>query len=87
MRTTLDIDDPILREIKKLQKAERKSLGRIVSDLLARALRQDQNPKHDSRQFRWISKSMGPRIDVSDKEALYAALEHEALPKKRGRKL
>ena len=36
MRTTLDIDGPILRELKKLQIKEGKSLGRLVSDLLAR---------------------------------------------------
>ena len=37
MRTTLDIDDPVLRELKELQTREGKSLGRLVSDLLARA--------------------------------------------------
>jgi hypothetical protein len=33
MRTTLDIDDPVLKEIKRLQRREGKSLGRLVSDL------------------------------------------------------
>ena len=28
MRTTLDIDDPVLRELKRLQAKEGKSLGR-----------------------------------------------------------
>jgi len=30
-RTTVDIDDPILRELKELQRRERKSLGRLIS--------------------------------------------------------
>jgi hypothetical protein len=38
MRTTLDIDDPILRDLKRLQQREGKSLGRLVSDLLAQSL-------------------------------------------------
>ena len=38
MRTTIDIDDPILKDLKRLQKREGKSLGRLVSDLLAQAL-------------------------------------------------
>jgi predicted nucleic acid-binding protein len=33
-RTTLDIDNPILEEIKRLRDKEKKSMGRIVSDLL-----------------------------------------------------
>ena len=41
MRTTLDIDDPVLRELKRRQAREGKSLGRLVSDLLARALEED----------------------------------------------
>ena len=44
MRTTLDIDDPVLRELKRLQTKEGKSLGRLVSDLLARALKEDAAP-------------------------------------------
>ena len=38
MRTTLDIDGPVLHELKQRQTKEGKSLGRLVSDLLARAL-------------------------------------------------
>ena len=34
-RTTLNIDEPILQELKRLQKEEKKSLGGLVSDLLA----------------------------------------------------
>ena len=37
-RTTPDIDTPILRDLKKIQKSENKSLGRVVSELLAEAI-------------------------------------------------
>jgi hypothetical protein len=38
MRTTLDIDDPILKQLKDFQARDGRSLGRLVSDLLAQAL-------------------------------------------------
>jgi hypothetical protein len=37
MRTTLDIDDPILREVKALHEREGRSMGTVVSELLAAA--------------------------------------------------
>jgi hypothetical protein len=38
MRTTIDIDDPILREVKAIHEREGRSIGSIVSELLAEAL-------------------------------------------------
>ena len=38
MRTTINIDGPILKELKTLQAKEKKPMGRMVSDLLAKAL-------------------------------------------------
>ena len=74
MRTTVDIDAPILRELKVLQAREGKSLGRLVSDLLARALKHDAAcdpvPTRD-----WFAKPMRARVDLLDKEALHRALD------------
>jgi hypothetical protein len=74
MRTTLDIDDPILREVKALHEREGRSMGALVSELLAEALAR----RHSSRarpSFRWTSRDMKPLLDLSDKEAVYAALD------------
>jgi hypothetical protein len=38
MRTTIDIDDPILCEVKAIQEREGRSIGAIVSELPAEAL-------------------------------------------------
>ena len=38
MRTTLDLDAPVLNGLKRLQQREGQSLGRLASDLLATAL-------------------------------------------------
>jgi hypothetical protein len=79
MRTTLDIDDPILRDLKRLQKREGKSLGRLVSDLLAMALGQMKSRKAPVREFKWISLPMGARVNLADPEAVISVME-EARP-------
>lgn len=76
-RTTLDIDAPILRDLKRLQKREGKSLGRLVSDLLARALHHRDVRQPGSSSFRWISRSMRAQVDLADKDALYEAFDRE----------
>ena len=74
MRTTLDIDDPILREVKAIHEREGRSIGAVVSELLAEALAR-RRPARARPSFRWTSRSMKPRIDPADKEAVYAALD------------
>ena len=39
-RTTIDIADPILADLKRLQTREDKTLGELVTELLAEALAQ-----------------------------------------------
>ena len=77
MRTTVDLDAPVLRELKRLQRIERKSLGRLVSDLLVLAL-SARTARTSRRAFRWISRPMGARVDLRDKEAVYALLDRDA---------
>jgi hypothetical protein len=38
MRTTLDIDDDVLRAAKELARREKKTAGRIISELVRKAL-------------------------------------------------
>lgn len=85
MRTTVDIDDPILKDLKKIQQKEGKSLGRLISDLLARAIREPKSPKASAKPGRWISKAMDARINLADREALYAAMEQETHQSERAR--
>ena len=74
-RTTIDIAAPILKEIKALQREDGRPLGQIVSQLLAEAL--SRRPAQKPREFRWISKSMRPLVDLADKDALHAALDRD----------
>lgn len=75
-RTTVDIAAPLLKEIKAIQRREGRSLGQIVSQLLAEALsRRSAEPA--PRELRWTSKPMRALVDLDDKEALHAALDRE----------
>lgn len=75
-RTTVDIDGPVLRELKALQKMEKVSLGKIISRLLAQALSR-RKAEEPARKFKWVSRPMGELVDLTDKEAVYAALDRE----------
>lgn len=75
MRTTIDIDDPLLKELKRLQRRERKSLGRLVSDLLAQSLAKPLDEKRRKVEFHWIAKPMGARVDLADRDALLDAMD------------
>jgi hypothetical protein len=74
MRTTLDLDEPILKELKARKAAEGKSLGRLVSDLLADSLGRNR-PRQRKALPRWVSRPMSARVDLDDKDAVYSALD------------
>jgi hypothetical protein len=77
MRTTIDIDDPILREVKAIHEKEGRSIGAIVSELLAEALA-GRRPSRAKPPFRWTSKPMKALVDLADKEAVYAVLDSDS---------
>jgi hypothetical protein len=70
-RTTVDIEAPILEEVRALQKQERRSMGSIISQLLAEALSHRATGR-EAPSFEWQSQPMRPLIDLADKEAVYA---------------
>jgi hypothetical protein len=74
-RTTIDIDAPLLRELKKLREKEGRSLGQIVSQLLAEALARRKSARV-SPNLQWVSRPMHALVPLSDKEAVYGILDH-----------
>ena len=80
MRTTVDIDTPLLQDLKRLQKSEGKTLSQVVNEVLSAALRQRVRPPK-KKGLKWPSKAMGQRIDIDDREALWAVLSAEEAPK------
>lgn len=76
-RTTLNIDAPILMELREIQRVEHKPLGQLVSELLSEALAFRHRKAPAPVEFRWISKPMKARVDLSDKDAVYAVLDQD----------
>ena len=75
MRTTIDIDDPILREVKSMHEREGRSMGAIISELLADALARRRASTRMRPSFRWSSRPMRALVDLADKDAVHAALD------------
>lgn len=70
-RTTIDLDAAILRELERRKRREGKTLGRLVSELLASALAREDEPP---TTLSWSTSPMGARVDLDDKEAVRRAL-------------
>jgi hypothetical protein len=73
-RTTVDLDAAVLRDLKRLQKREKKPLGQLISELVASALAREAAGEAPGRHFVWATQRMGARVDLEDKEAVRAAL-------------
>jgi hypothetical protein len=72
-RTTLDLDPSVLRELRRRGRRERKSMGRVASELLARALAEERDPQ---ATFEWRAGDLGrPLVDLEDKAAVQAILD------------
>lgn len=74
-RTTLDIDAAVLRRLKERKRREGKTLGQLVSELLAGALREEETTA--PRKLDWTSRRMRARVDLDDKEAVRRALDEQ----------
>ncbi|MFO7984360.1 MAG: hypothetical protein R6U38_00730 [Desulfatiglandaceae bacterium] len=72
-----------MKELKAIQQKEGKPLGRLISDLLARVLGEKPSIPPSEKPSQWISKAMGVRVDLVDREALYAAMDRETRSSKK----
>ncbi len=63
----------MLRQLNERKRRAGKTLGRLVSELLASALRDDAGraPRH----LAWTAKPMQARVDLEDKEAVRRVLD------------
>lgn len=81
MRTTVDIADPVLEDVRRLQERQGGTLGAVVTELLAEglAVRKRRNRDEARPQLAWTAKDLGARVDLRDKEALWRVLDEETL--------
>lgn len=74
MRTTLDLDDSVLRQLKERQLLEKKSLGQLASELLAMALGQTEE-RAGASPLSWNVQPMMARVDLEDRDAVHRILD------------
>jgi hypothetical protein len=75
LRTTIDLEAPVLEELKRVQQEEGVSLGKLASRLLADALDFRREKKAKPSKLSWITGRMGALVDLSDKDAVYRVLD------------
>ncbi len=76
MRTTIDLDPAVVKELKRRSKGAGKSMGRLASELLAASLREQEGLREAQPDLEWIAKDLGrPLVDLEDKEAMRAVLD------------
>ncbi len=76
MRTTINIATPVLEELKRIQKRDGVTLGELVSGLLAEGLRTRRDAPV-AHELDWTSQPMRARVDLADKDAVFAVLDDD----------
>jgi len=76
MKTTLIIPDPVFRDLKRRAAERNETLSALATEYLRQGLRATRKPK---RPFTFPTFKMGwpPRVDISNREALYDLLDAE----------
>jgi hypothetical protein len=78
MRTTVRIEDDLLRELKRQAHTERTSLTEIVNQVIRKGLTTKKNGRAMKRPFRQKTYAMGPPlVDLTKALALAGQLEDE----------
>jgi len=76
MRTTIDLDPTVVKELKRRSKGTGKSMGQLASELLATSLREPEAKRADALRLSWVAKDLGrPLVDLEDKDAVRALLD------------
>jgi hypothetical protein len=70
----VDIEGPVLKELREVRKREGGTLGSLVSRLLAEALER-RGRRRAPPPFRWTARPMRALVDLADKEAVYQILD------------
>ena len=77
MRTTLDIENPVMEELRAFGRAEGRSLGQVASELLAEALVGRKKHGKPAGKLAWNSRPMRARVDLADKDAVFSLLDQK----------
>ncbi|MBN2496677.1 MAG: ribbon-helix-helix protein, CopG family [Deltaproteobacteria bacterium] len=77
MRTTIQVDDQVLRDIKKLAASSGKTLGSVIEEALREKLARRQELSEDAPVSLPVFKGAGlqPGVDLDDSRALLDRME------------
>lgn len=73
-RTTLDIDDGLLRELKKEAASQRRTLQAVVNEYLKRAAAVPAGPPYRLRLEGWKAEPR-PGVDLFDRDQLFDLMD------------
>ncbi|MGH9449591.1 MAG: type II toxin-antitoxin system VapB family antitoxin [Terriglobia bacterium] len=73
-RTTLTLDDRLLRALKKKSAEEGRTLQAVTNDLLRRALAAGPRRPYDLRLQGWKAAEL-PGVDLSDRDTLFDLMD------------
>ena len=72
-RTTIDIDDRVLRELKKKAADEGRTLQAVANDLLKQGLRRRAHQPFSLQLQGWAA-DLQPGVDILDRDSLFDAM-------------
>jgi hypothetical protein len=73
-RTTLTIDDQLLRELKRKAAEEGRTLQSVTNDLLRRSLRAGPQGRYQLRLRGWKATEL-PGVDLLDRDTLFDLMD------------
>ena len=84
MRTTLTLEEDLVRQLKKLARTTGKSFKEVVNGAIRRGLSLGTGPPRDQERFQVVPKACGfrPGIDPTKLNQLYDDLEAENFARK-----
>jgi len=87
MRTTIRLDDDLLRELRDQARREGTSLARLINRVLREGIAASRQPGKPASPYRGKTFSMGkPKVSLDKALALAAWLEDEEVCRKLGRR-
>lgn len=72
--TTLAIEEQVPAELRERAAREGLSLSAVTNELLRRGLRETQRTEVPAHRWK-VTRRGGPRVDIADRDALFAAME------------
>lgn len=73
----MDIESLVLKELRLLGKRDGRPLGLLASRMLAEAMAGKNLHGKTTVKFHWVSRPMRSRVDLADKDALFAILDEK----------